>query len=96
MAELKLNEASAADPAVSHSHPGLALVREATAFLVVADPELASSLSIVIRPDCCSASDLAAVAERIAEEYGLHMVVKTVGDSLVVVIARATVAPLAQ
>ena len=68
----------------------LALVREACAFLA-ANPEVASGLSLVIHAGGSSSAHLAAVAQRIAEEYGLHATFSREGDSPVLAIARSAV-----
>lgn len=88
MPELQLDglPQSSSDP----SPRDLALVREACAFLA-ANPEVASSLSIVVHGERSSSAHLAAAAQRIAEEYGLHATFSTKGDSLVAAIARTGV-----
>ena len=85
MAELKLDGLSSAPDTGSPRE--LALVREACTFLE-ANPEVASSLSIVVRVDQYWPPVLAAMAERIAEEYGLQATVDRTGGSLVLAIAR--------
>jgi hypothetical protein len=82
VAEVKLSDQSATCADI-RSIRELALVREACAFLA-ANPELASSLSIVMRGE---PHFLMAASERMAEEYGLSATMDRVGGSLVLGIA---------